>query len=128
MSSETRKKACSSSVSQPRVAVARNCSGLRVPFGARRAAVSITEMPRLHLPPRVLWLRDCEMGIVNWKPCEGMGIGDQAGRTFSNQSRAFLGIWVDRACLERSSTSEGQTDSNSLIVVGILGGEKTRRS
>ena len=53
MSSETRKKAWRSSVSQPRVAVALNWEGER---GEERRieAVSGTERPRLHFPPRVL--------------------------------------------------------------------------
>ena len=53
MSSETRKKAWRSSVSQPRVAVEWNSEGVRG-RESRIDAVSITEMPRLHLPPRVL--------------------------------------------------------------------------
>ena len=53
MSSETRKKACNSSVSQPRVAV------WKYSFSSkgrerRRDAESGTERPRLHLPPMVL--------------------------------------------------------------------------
>ena len=56
MSSETRKKACRSSVSQPRVAAWWNWVESR---GAERRmeAVSKTEMPRLHFPPRVLCFR-----------------------------------------------------------------------
>ena len=56
MSSETRKKAWRSSVSQPRVATEWNWV---VFSGAERRteAVSRTEMPRLHFPPRVLWRR-----------------------------------------------------------------------
>lgn len=54
MSSETRKKACKSSVSQPRVAVAAKWAGGRVGVERRMEAVSSTEMPRLYFPPRVL--------------------------------------------------------------------------
>ena len=57
MSSETKKKAWRSSVSQPSVATAWNCEEER---GAERRmeAVSRTEMPRLHFPPNVLYSRD----------------------------------------------------------------------
>ena len=57
MSSETRKKACRSSVNQPRMAVWRWSWAER---GAeeRVEAVSMTERPRLHFPPTVLCLRD----------------------------------------------------------------------
>ena len=57
MSSETRKKACRSSVSQPRVAAAWKAEAESEALGVveeRRAVVSSTEMPRLALPPRVL--------------------------------------------------------------------------
>ena len=56
MSSETRKKACKSSVIQPSVTVSLNCCSLRGE-GERMAAVSGTERPRLHLPPTVLYCR-----------------------------------------------------------------------
>jgi len=61
MSSETRKKACSSSISQPSVAVGKNRGDEgEVMLGSERrsAAVSGTERPRLHFPPTVLWNRD----------------------------------------------------------------------
>ncbi len=58
MSSETRKKACSSSVIQPSVAVLKYSSS--VSGRPRRIeALSGTDMPRLHLPPSVLTLRLC---------------------------------------------------------------------
>ena len=53
MSSETRKKAWSSSVNQPRAAVAWYWVGVRG-FSRRREAESGTERPRLSLPPIVL--------------------------------------------------------------------------
>ena len=53
MSSETRKKACSNSVSQPRVHAAWCWVGVSGE-GERREVVWRTERPRLHLPPRVL--------------------------------------------------------------------------
>lgn len=56
MSSDTRKKACSSSVSQPSVAVAVKLSGDNG-LVLRMEAVSITDMPRLYLPPKQLYLR-----------------------------------------------------------------------
>ena len=61
MSSETRKKAWRSSVSQPRVAVEWYSAGVRG-RARRMEAVSTTDMPRLHLPPTVLWLSDFEGG------------------------------------------------------------------
>lgn len=54
MSSETRKKAWRSSVSQPRVAVWKYSVSVRG-RERRREVESGTERPRLHLPPRVLW-------------------------------------------------------------------------
>ena len=54
MSSETRKKACRSSVSQPRVAAAWKVDGASEGVEERSAVVSRTEMPRLALPPRAL--------------------------------------------------------------------------
>ena len=56
MSSETRKKAWRSSVSQPRVAVEVN-SRVERGWGLRMEAVSITDMPRLYFPPRQLYFR-----------------------------------------------------------------------
>ena len=53
MSSETRKKACNSSVSQPRVAVRKYSVSSRE-RERRREAESGTERPRLHFPPVVL--------------------------------------------------------------------------
>ena len=53
MSSETRKKAWRSSVSQPRVAVAWYWESVRG-FSRRREAESGTERPRFSLPPMVL--------------------------------------------------------------------------
>ena len=53
MSSETRKKAWRSSVSQPRIAVSLNWASVRG-FERRMDAVSGTERPRLYFPPRVL--------------------------------------------------------------------------
>lgn len=61
MSSETRKKAWRSSISQPSVAVGKNSEdeGDVIEGSERRsAAVSGTERPRLHLPPIVLWKSD----------------------------------------------------------------------
>lgn len=57
MSSETRKKAWRSSVSQPRVADKRYSSG-ESSRPRRIEDVSITDMPRLHFPPKVLYLSD----------------------------------------------------------------------
>lgn len=53
MSSETRKNAWSSSVSQPRVAVRKYSDSSRG-RARRREAESGTERPRLHFPPTVL--------------------------------------------------------------------------
>ena len=65
MSSDTRKKACRSSVSQPRVADSWYSLGERGRW-RRMEVVSMTDMPRLHLPPTVLWLRDCYW-LVSWR-------------------------------------------------------------
>jgi len=54
MSSETRKKAWRSSVSQPRVAAGARWLEGRWGRERRMEQVSRTEMPRLYLPPRVL--------------------------------------------------------------------------
>jgi len=56
MSSATRKKACSSSTIHPSAADWKYSSGVSG-RARRREVVSTTEMPRLSLPPRVLWLR-----------------------------------------------------------------------
>ncbi|KAL1836703.1 hypothetical protein VTJ49DRAFT_4748 [Mycothermus thermophilus] len=80
MSSETRKKAWRSSVSQPRVAAWKYSSSVR---GRPRSteAESTTDMPRLHLPPTTLNSRDCrgtqETGgqqVVGRWPCAGSAI------------------------------------------------------
>jgi hypothetical protein len=57
MSSLTRKKACRSSIIQPRVA-AWKYSSLERSRPRRRDVVSMTERPRLHFPPTVLYQRD----------------------------------------------------------------------
>ena len=57
MSSETRKKAWRSSVSQPKVAELKY-SSLERGRERRIEVVSTTDMPRLHLPPMVLCFRD----------------------------------------------------------------------
>ncbi len=54
MSSETRKNAWRSSVSQPRVAVRKYSVSSRG-RERRREVESGTESPRLHFPPKVLW-------------------------------------------------------------------------
>ncbi len=89
MSSETRKKACRSSVSQPRVADWKYSWGVK---GRERRMVDVsgTERPRLHLPPRVLWWRDwIGVGLVSWGVTggvegveEGQGVGGGGERTF----------------------------------------------
>ena len=58
ISSETRKKACRSSVIHPNVAASKYCCSDN---GASRImeTESGTDMPRLHFPPIVLALRDC---------------------------------------------------------------------
>ena len=63
MSSLTRKKAWRSSIIQPRVAARKNSSEERE-RERREVVVSTTERPRLHFPPRVLWVRDCLTGLV----------------------------------------------------------------
>lgn len=56
-SSETRKKACRSSVVQPKVAECKYSSSDKE-RSRRIWVVSTTDMPRLHFPPVVLNLRD----------------------------------------------------------------------
>ncbi len=68
MSSETRKKACRNSVSQPRVAVSWYCWGVREE--RRCAAESGTARPRFSLPPE-LCLRDCGGGRVSMESIRG---------------------------------------------------------
>lgn len=65
MSSDTRKNAWSSSVSQPRVAV-RKCSFSSRGRESRREVESGTERPRLHFPPMVLWYSDWREEMVSF--------------------------------------------------------------
>ena len=58
MSSETRKKAWRSSVSQPKTEAAVKSEGESVDCERRREQVSMTDMPRLYFPPIQLYLRD----------------------------------------------------------------------
>lgn len=68
MSSETRKKACRSSIIQPRAQVGKKAleegdeaGGV---VGLSRETVSGTERPRLHFPPRVFVWRDCVLLLL----------------------------------------------------------------
>ena len=74
MSSETRKKAWRSSVSQPRVADKRYSSGESA-RPRRIELVSTTEMPRLHFPPMVLYLSDFYVFSALSVPEKGEGEG-----------------------------------------------------
>ena len=67
ISSETKKKACRSSVIHPNVAASKYCCS---DSGASRImeTESGTDMPRLHFPPIVLALRDFGRGqSTDWK-------------------------------------------------------------
>ena len=88
MSSETRKKAWRSSVSQPRVADKRYSSGESA-RPRRIELVSTTEMPRLHFPPMVLYLSDFYVFSALSVPEKGEGEGDEL--TSWNHFRAVSG-------------------------------------
>ena len=76
-------------MSQPRVASSLNfgCeSCVRVGSAKRIEVVSTTERPRLHFPPSVLALSDCQRELGKAK--------GKDGRTCLNQVRALVGrLW-----------------------------------
>lgn len=141
MSSDTRKKAWSSSMNQPSRAAWKNSSSVSLRLRSS-CAVSMTERPRLHLPPSVLWYKDCSHPVSElFRPfCCNVPFSfhsfihslihsflpSQVGRTFSNQVNACSGsLYFIHSCF-KSSTSFGNTLSNSFNVAGILNSERYR--
>lgn len=106
ISSDTRKNACNSSMSQPKIERSRTSLSLRGRLRICRA-VSGTERPRFSFPPGVLASRDCpsrQNSLCNLL---------RAIHTLVNHSSALAGRLYLVAAACRSCTSDGHTDSNS---------------
>lgn len=126
MSSLTRKKAWSSSVSQPRMLRCSNCSSVRGCF-RRARPVSGTERPRLSLPPGTLTLRDyISKSVSLYSQLDLPKFMEGHCPTFSNHSTAFGGRLYRFAWARISWAKEGKIASKSarLVVEAILGNWK----
>lgn len=128
MSSLTRKKACRSSIIHPSVAARKNSSSLS--WRPRRSCVeSITDSPRLHLPPSVLWFNDYKRCVVSQQAKAGFGHGDQLP---VQTNRAV--VWADctfhnaASGLPRVSGRPSRTPSKSPASLGQNFKEYTERS
>ncbi len=108
MSSETRKKAWRSSISQPRVAAEWYSLGLRG-RERRMLAVSITLRPRLHFPPRVLCFTDWNDLLAR-----KTRVDELRKRTSWYHFRAFSGVLYCFVCSVRSRMRDEKTASKSF--------------
>ncbi len=112
ISSETKKKACRSSIIQPRVE-AWKYSSPESGLSKSRETESGTDIPRLHFPPIVFAFNDWCWSF-SWNSAK-----NELYHTALYQSRAIWGRPYCFACASRSSTRVGNMDSNSLRVVNL---------